>query len=230
MTTAAASPQERDRQVAQRRKQRKKPACPVEFLHRLREERPPRQDTRGHAATVSCCLFASPRARAAVMSSSRGVLLVAAWGLLLCLPDYGRCQSRAQVVFEDDHGNKCPPDKPHCVTVEQCRPAQLQIRRGQHPIICDWQKTTSLVCCQEPINVDMPPSEGTGKPSVHPDPAHPEPVPPGPDQPEPNQPEPDQPEPVQPQPVTPGPVDPEPVNPEPVNPEPVNPQPLVLDL
>ncbi|CAN7992582.1 unnamed protein product [Ixodes pacificus] len=72
----------------------------------------------------------------------------------------------------------------------------------------------------------MPPSEGTGKPSVHPDPAHPEPVPPGPDQPGPSQPEPDQPEPAQPEPATPGPVDPEPVNPEPVNPEPVHPQPV----
>ncbi|KAL3198403.1 hypothetical protein MRX96_014228 [Rhipicephalus microplus] len=74
---------------------------------------------------------------------------------LLFIAGYTGCVASGpgEVVFETDEGNKCAPTEPYCVTVDNCPKAQRDIRRGQHPTICDWRGTVSLVCCTEPTSL-----------------------------------------------------------------------------
>ncbi|KAH8032735.1 hypothetical protein HPB51_001433 [Rhipicephalus microplus] len=74
---------------------------------------------------------------------------------LLFIAGYTGCVASGpgEVVFETDEGSKCAPTEPYCVTVDNCPKAQRDIRRGQHPTICDWRGTVSLVCCTEPTSL-----------------------------------------------------------------------------
>lgn len=97
--------------------------------------------------------------------------------LLLALGQPGRVASYpGEVVFENEEASKCGPSEPHCVIVAQCPQAQRDIRRGQHPVICDWRGTVSLVCCAQPTGLTPPPPVNPDLP--HPPPVEPPVVPP----------------------------------------------------
>lgn len=115
------------------------------------------------------------KATTARCSAGRPAALFAA--LLLALGQPGHVASYpGEVVFENEEGNKCGPSEPHCVTVAQCPEAQRDIRRGQHPVICDWRGTVSLVCCAQPTGLTEPPPVNPDLP--HPGPVEPFPRPP----------------------------------------------------